>query len=137
MKIIYVLLTFSLVSTTTVKVISTAYPGDTGPEPCVLQCYGSSGINTAWVGLAGNMIYTSVETKGCGFKAGSNPHITATVNGDGMQFLVGSPNVQRVKGATVFLAILKSPDKWAVFNNLDYARAKKWRIDWVATGFSC
>ena len=111
------------------KVVSTVKSSDRGPEPCLRHCYGTTGENTKWTGGSA-WAYVYFYTSDCGFKSGTTPLIIVTANTRGI--VSGG-----YKFSGKYRAGLRFQYEWKARNILEIANSMKWRVDWVATGYTC
>ena len=125
---------WTVVYSTDVKIVSTPKSNERGPEPCVTQCYGSTGENTAWFGGSA-LAYVNFSTSDCGFKSGTSPLISTTLVQDLSAYPV---DMSVYKSSTSrYMVGVSFPYQYRSFNVLGAAKTKKSRVDWIATGYTC
>ena len=118
-----------------VKVVSTVTGEDRGLDPCVRQCYGSTGATTTWSGDSSSTT-TDFDTTECGFLAGTSPMVSATLSGNGMVGLTSGASLYR-QSTTRYLVWVRFLYSQKDSNVLDHAKNDKWRVDWTAVGYTC
>lgn len=137
---IFLVVTFLLFVTanaTYIKVVSTVKSSDRGLEPCLTQCYGTTGENTVWGALYPHFVTTDIDVSSCGFTAGTTPMISMTLIGM-YAFTVASVSPWPVSPTfyRAFLVRLKEYDD-SIISSYAANKSLGWRIDWVATGYTC
>ena len=118
-----------------VKVVSTVNEGDRGLEPCLTQCYGSTGATTAWYG-GSEYAYTNFDITECGFLAGTSPMVSTSLSGKGYENRTNG-GVLRRTSTTQYRVHVYFQHDYNNYNVLEKAKQYKWRVDWTAVGYWC
>jgi len=105
-----------------------------GRERCVKVCAGTTGRTTTnWRYYSSKGIYTDVDMKKCGFK--TVPTVTTSIE--------GTSNHWTSRGtASVYSTTSTKFRLYLEHNNLrnggkNYARSRKWNVEWIAVGYTC
>ena len=117
-----------------IKVLDTVNSDERGLEPCIRQCLGTSGSSTAWLGN-GDKAYVYFDTSDCGFNPGTYPLISTTLVQDVSYYTV-DVGVHKIS-STSYRVQVTLPDRYKAGNILEHTKKYKWRVDWVATGYTC
>ena len=118
-----------------VKVVSTVNEGDRGLEPCLTQCYGSTGATTAWKGYS-TWAYIDIYTTDCGFLPGTSPMVSTNLSGNSYEEYTNGGILRRTS-TTQYRVYVYFIDRYKHINALEKATAYKWRVDWAAVGYTC
>ena len=119
-----------------VKVVSTVNSDERGPAPCIRQCLGSTGSNTQWDGYS-DFAYVYFDTPDCGFKSGTSPHISTTLVQESTYTVDTGVYKVLSYGNTRYRVSVSFPYLDRANDVLKTAKRYKWRVDWVATGYTC
>lgn len=134
---IFIYLTFTLLLRVTncgiIKLISAPKSSDIGPEPCITQCFGSTGENTSWIKSEEKYAETNIDISSCGFNPGTSPMLVASLVGD-YNYIAGPPNLNPLNDGSYQIDVVRI---YGTLHIGETAIENQWRVDWVATGYTC